>query len=767
MRKLLIILTAFLSLASLAQTEVPLSMNDAYINQKRDDNLAVLFDGNISTALRCWNPMIKPFRITFYLPANTHFSSVKLYVNNGNPSTQRYYYVRKADGRKILFFSYAGGYWTQAYQTFSFPETDTATKLILESDNGADWPEELHFYGRYTQASQADISVKHYPIKNMIGVVVHPWDIDITNPDAKFLFVNRQKYEMLKKIGVSHVRIYANAGYINLGYGSYNFDGWRIRKNIQKLHDSLGIDVQYCYQSQAPDVKATWPVSSHLNFFYQYNNDSDRLQKSSYNNMGHDAAMIVRNSGGTMPAEAAFEGGNELGAWWGGYNTYMTGQQQAAMISNICDSIKKINPSIPVSNAGIAWDRPDPFFEMVDYWNDSCGGKIPLDYWSYHTYPSIGGQYSQTMGGVPPEYITFPAQKRMVQWAYKYGGGRPVNIGEFNWDVDSLSPINAPEFNGRSAENVRAIWGVRHVLNSDEAGIYTNDFYRFQEDYYMGDPRGGNYASDNSHEQFSTMSLARQLDDTGHFVLNDIGDCLGQISRNFGNYVFEKSIRDDSVKVKQFSDGQRTMIAVWSVENITIPQDYGSRPTITERKGTIDLPYTGTKYNLSHDSSGVMKQSLVSPGAVAYNSEPFFIVVEKSTPLPIHFISFTAEKVNKAVVLKWIVEGTDNITVERSTDGRNFTPLGTGIFNKYVDMHPAPGNNYYRLKIESDGSISYSPIRTVLFNKSYEQVSLYNSIGQKIRQGWSGDVEHWKAELSNGVYFLQYNSHNEKFLKQQ
>lgn len=137
-------------------------------------------------------------------------------------------------------------------------------------------------------------------------------------------------------------------------------------------------------------------------------------------------------------------------------------------------------------------------------------------------------------------------------------------------------------------------------------------------------------------------------------------------------------------------------------------------------------------------------------------------------PLPVKLISFIAQKVNQAVQLKWIVEGTDKIEVERSTDGINFSFLGTGILNKYVDMHPAYGKNYYRLKMyEEDGSFSYSHILAVTINGKHQKLVVYNVGGQTLMQGYSEDEQEFKGALKKGVYYFVYdNSLTETFIKQ-
>jgi hypothetical protein len=138
-------------------------------------------------------------------------------------------------------------------------------------------------------------------------------------------------------------------------------------------------------------------------------------------------------------------------------------------------------------------------------------------------------------------------------------------------------------------------------------------------------------------------------------------------------------------------------------------------------------------------------------------------------PLLIKLVSFTAQKINQAVVLKWIVQDADKIEVERSADGRTWINLGEGIFNKFVDMHPASGKNYYRLKMYEGEGFSYSPIRTVDFKKQMRTVYVIDILGRIIHEEKTDkdlvEMEH-QLKLARGVYLLRSENETRKFIKQ-
>lgn len=138
--------------------------------------------------------------------------------------------------------------------------------------------------------------------------------------------------------------------------------------------------------------------------------------------------------------------------------------------------------------------------------------------------------------------------------------------------------------------------------------------------------------------------------------------------------------------------------------------------------------------------------------------------------LPVKLISFTAEKINNAAVLKWIVQDASKVEVERSTDGINFTNLGEGIFNKYVDMQPK-GKNFYRLKMyNQDGSFAYSSVYLLSFGNQKMKVVVFNTIGKIVSIEQTEDLEQLKqrlrtSDLKPGFYFLKVEAYAEKFVK--
>lgn len=106
-----------------------------------------------------------------------------------------------------------------------------------------------------------------------------------------------------------------------------------------------------------------------------------------------------------------------------------------------------------------------------------------------------------------------------------------------------------------------------------------------------------------------------------------------------------------------------------------------------------------------------------------------FALASSVDPLPVELSSFSAQIINKNVILNWET-ATEvrnyGFDVEKSFDGKVFIKLGfvqgngNSNSNKYYsfeDNSPETGINYYRLKqIDTDGSFEYSKIISINLN---------------------------------------------------
>ena len=162
--------------------------------------------------------------------------------------------------------------------------------------------------------------------------------------------------------------------------------------------------------------------------------------------------------------------------------------------------------------------------------------------------------------------------------------------------------------------------------------------------------------------------------------------------------------------------------------------------------------------------------------------------------LPLHLLSFEVEAQGNTALLRWeIAQETPGVYyVERSQNGLQFetiaeqNTLGKNLY-QFLDLQPLTGRSYYRLrKLELDGSVDYSPIRSLLRrdlastsgleffpNPSQGQLQLrwanalpqqqnlhvYNSLGQIMGQ-WvlEANLQDFQLDLSHlpaGTYWIQ------------
>jgi hypothetical protein len=212
--------------------------------------------------------------------------------------------------------------------------------------------------------------------------------------------------------------------------------------------------------------------------------------------------------------------------------------------------------------------------------------------------------------------------------------------------------------------------------------------------------------------------------------------------------------------------------------------------------------------------SGDYSMDMVISSNDPINSEIVIPIAMKiSNVVPVELSSFTVENIDKEVVLKWSTATETNnsgFEIERASsttmpvqdwskisfvEGRGTTTEKIDYI--YKDKLTQPGTYAYRLKqIDFDGTISYSsevevevlnpkefalyqnypnpfnPSTTIKFalpEKANVELSVYNSLGEKVADVLSGElsegfheVEFTASNISSGIYF--YRLESEKFV---
>jgi len=121
-------------------------------------------------------------------------------------------------------------------------------------------------------------------------------------------------------------------------------------------------------------------------------------------------------------------------------------------------------------------------------------------------------------------------------------------------------------------------------------------------------------------------------------------------------------------------------------------------------------------------------------------------------PLALSLDVFDAHLQNGNVAIKWTTfkeDGTASFEIQRSSEGTIFNTLhteqgkpnaGSGAYS-WTDIHPLPGNNFYRLKIVEAEGPRYSPILKVI-NVSEKEGGLISRI-------ITLDADHLQIEVNN------------------
>jgi hypothetical protein len=762
MKKLTTILLFFAT--TLSAQKIPIEAFDIYqsnINVAPPDKL---LDGDINTEfIPDWQLLYKPHDVIIDVSKfKPTLTSVRIYDGNGGGFNTKLLVVN-ANGDTTQIGTFTGTSWPLQWVTFPIPNLQAVT-FIMRGGGGPQYGNELELYGSFTPYTEPTYNRPRKPLKNMMGVVGHPWDIDkIRYPE---------KYAALVNLKPSSIRLYSDAyankdlqgnWAMNPTIGAWWQDSslWYLKKDIPGFVSHL------CYQNQSLAVRETWTAAgkqSHINIPYQFN--ANREDLLAHLEMGKDLFVLASRGGKNTNVPDypvyqspnwydpknlmikgggfydAIEGGNEWIAWWKGYDGCMDYKQLAAASSIHYDGhkgdypgygIKNADPSMIVSSNGLASDKPDIFRGIVDWSKTYRNGSIPLDVLQIHCYSSIGGQYSGSKGGLPPETGMLPQVKNMVRFSNQYAQGKEVWIGEWGWDVHPGSPLNAPAYGKYTAHQTSGNWTIRGMVVMSAAGLDRAQFYRLYQEYYPSDPVP-NYTSDNNPQQFATMSLMRQMDNsTKNIQLTLTGKYFKQMGE-FGDYVFDRIVSDKHPYDYRFKNGTKEIAFIWNLENMTIVD---GRPSFTENTGIYNLP-AGSRIRRFTDGD---EMSSEFGNFVAYGSAPVVVELGGSS-LPVKLLSWTATKQGKSVLLKWSVEESEfsHYEVEKSADGVNFTKWATVIgghrdYSMY-DLFPFP-TTYYRLKmVDLDGSYSYSRVISIRMNGS--KFKVYNLAGQEVQNPRSG-----------------------------
>lgn len=200
------------------------------------------------------------------------------------------------------------------------------------------------------------------------------------------------------------------------------------------------------------------------------------------------------------------------------------------------------------------------------------------------------------------------------------------------------------------------------------------------------------------------------------------GDASLQFIPNMDGFPNGRRLEDDvtTIELQAVSGVALAAIGLWY-------DDY--------QPGVSPSPVTQDLLDVITFDAGVTKNDTTFKNCFPYQQSPWagftgegYVGVRSNDPLPLKWISFTAEKTGKDVLLNWEIALSQNNSrydVEHSLDGNRYSKLGSlpaddDNTSKYRYIHsgatPAVPN-FYRIKqVDKDGKFSYSPVRIVKFN---------------------------------------------------
>lgn len=358
---------------------------------------------------------------------------------------------------------------------------------------------------------------------------------------------------------------------------------------------------------------------------------------------------------------------NEPTASWAGFDDDLDGKSLAVAWSKAYDNnkvfasglgSKNADTAMKVSTSGLAVSESDVMRSADSYTRRLRGNRAkeivpvqpyswkartfgwadnPYDIIQFHNYSYTGGsnQYAgNTQSGLPPEIgHALVAADNFVWFRNKYAPWAPISVGEWGYDVNQNSPMNAPPIDTYNKEQVRGAWTVRTMLEYNAHGIDYSELFRLYQDSEADSSNSG---------QFATMSLLQSVnDDPNNIRMRLVGRYLRQFDE-LGDYVYDSTLREDSLRVIRYRKDTSYVYAIWAVEGSPNQSQWATQKAIfTNRTGIYNLPLTnGTAVRVrTFMDTGVSMSdatATVSGGSlpVSYGLMPQFVQVGGSGQPP-------------------------------------------------------------------------------------------------------------------------------------
>lgn len=610
-----------------ALNQIPLYPNNFYQENAAVSNADFsLFTKSGFDPVNVWGQLHKRYTNHYLFPEGSGVVLKQIRLGDGRGAFQDmpFFIVgTRHDGTEVLIYQFKGeGYNTE--KVYDLPSPLALRKISFTASEQCK-PTYIKLFGDYHEIKAKFPVLNRYPFGYQTGINGFSWSWSFNkslNKEDPFV---EQSYQVLKKLG--SCRIYLDIKELVQEQGKFRYKhNWR-GFDLDSLYSRFkadGIFANICLQGVPPYVVNTWPEDNRKeNFTRPYGTDKDEV--SSYLELGkigfQFAARYGRNKNvdlslievdETQPwyevksgkltgldLVTVMEVGNELDKWWDGEEANLLGRQFAYLQSAVYDGhkgtlgknvgIKTADPSMQVTNAGLASTSPDFLMSFVEECAKIRGHHpdgtvdIPIDgYYSFHCYASNGGgQHAEKENrGMCIEQSEVPAQiRKFHEVNYLHLGNKQLVVGESGYDISKNSPLRAepPKDSGISPYIWQGVLMVRTALYYAKHGLYRNFFFTWRDDGAI------------DGWQFSSSGITSETPDR-KLVLRPAAMYLLQANSFMKDYIWVEQI-SESPLVDKWQHGNSIVFSLYY-------------PTENNQKGsyTLVLPVGRvTKYVLNEE----------------------------------------------------------------------------------------------------------------------------------------------------------------------
>lgn len=243
------------------------------------------------------------------------------------------------------------------------------------------------------------------------------------------------------------------------------------------------------------------------------------------------------------------------------------------------------------------------------------------------------------------------------------------------------------------------------------------------------------------------------------------------------------------------TDDDDIFVAANNHKTVSNAISYSAAPDLAQFIGTSgNIPLTYTTAIAFTGGGGGGNPYEVMRTQTYFEVQVTYTYTETCTALPVKLRSFSGQQAEESVSLNWEVGEEvkfSHYDVEQSVDAKTFRSVSTVLANgkdryQALDLNPAPGKNYYRLKsVDLDGSYAYSRTISVDFEgadfikffpnpvsdilsietgniKNVSSVEILDAKGSVVRSYDNKDVQKGISvkSLLNGIYVVRINLTN-------